>query len=72
MKTPVIEIALGDLPATLRHLRKEKGLTLKEVAADIGMSHSFISDVERGRTRPSLDTVYKLAKRYHTYIKVTF
>ncbi len=71
-KTPTVEIELRNLSKTLRMLRKQNRLTLKAVAADIGMSHSFISDVERGRTNPSLETIRKLARCYHTWIKVTF
>jgi transcriptional regulator with XRE-family HTH domain len=69
---PTYETTLCDLPQTLRTLRKLRELTLKEVAADTGLSVSFLSDIERGRTNPSFDTLTKLAKRYYAWIKVTF
>ncbi len=51
----------------LRRLRKSRRLTLAEVSEAIKLSVSFLSDVERGRTKPSLDTLEKLA----TYYKVS-
>jgi len=56
------------LGAKLRALRKKRGHTLAEVGAQIGLSVSFLSDVERGRTRPSLGTLGKLAACYQLTI----
>lgn len=47
-----------------RLLRKFKKRTLKDVAEETGLSVSFLSDMERGRTNPSLKTVIALAE-YH-------
>jgi transcriptional regulator with XRE-family HTH domain len=54
-------MSLGD---RLRIARKRKGCTLKQVHAEIGISFSFLSDIERGRTNPSLDTLRKLSEFY--------
>lgn len=51
----------------LRLLRKKHGKTLLDVSREIGISVSFLSDVERGRTRPSLDTLEKLAMLYEVH-----
>lgn len=48
----------------LRSIRKSQRLTLSEVSHETGLSVSFLSDLERGRTRPSLDTLEKLAAFY--------
>jgi transcriptional regulator with XRE-family HTH domain len=56
------------LGAVLRSLRKNRGYTLAEVASTTGLSVSFLSDVERGRTRPSLDSLVKLADCYNSSI----
>ncbi len=49
----------------LRMLRKStRKLTLSEVAEKTGFSVSFLSDLERGQTRPSLETLEKLSKFY--------
>lgn len=52
------------LGAKLRELRKVRRLTLAEVSERTQLSVSFLSDVERNRTRPSLETLEKLAQFY--------
>lgn len=52
----------------LRRLRKSRRLTLAKVAEVTELSVSFLSDVERGRTKPSLDTLEKLAACYHVSV----
>lgn len=52
------------LGSELRRLRKSRRLTLANVGEETGLSVSFLSDVERGRTKPSLDTLEKLADFY--------
>jgi transcriptional regulator with XRE-family HTH domain len=47
--------------AVLKKLRKERGYSLRQLAAATGLSHSFLCDVERGRCKPSLDTLQVLA-----------
>jgi transcriptional regulator with XRE-family HTH domain len=56
------------LGARLRAIRKQQGDTLADVGAQTGLSVSFLSDIERGRTRPSLDTLEKLATYYQLSI----
>jgi transcriptional regulator with XRE-family HTH domain len=51
------------LSAKLRMLRKGR-YTLMDVSNETGLSVSFLSDVERGRTKPSLHTLEKLAEFY--------
>ena len=48
----------------LRAIRKSQRHTLSKVSEETGLSVSFLSDLERGRTRPSLDTLEKLAVFY--------
>ncbi|RIK43621.1 MAG: hypothetical protein DCC55_05115 [Chloroflexi bacterium] len=48
----------------LRRLRKVRRLTLSEVSDKTGLSVSFLSDIERNRTKPSLGTLAKLADCY--------
>lgn len=45
----------------LRELRSERDLRLKDVAARSGLSVPYLSDLERGRTNPSLDTLRVLS-----------
>lgn len=54
-----------NLGEKLKMLRKSvRKLTLVEVAERTGLSVSFLSDLERGQTRPSLDTLETLSKFY--------
>lgn len=45
----------------IRKLRKEKGLTLKQLSEQACISLSFLSDIENGRSQPSLERVRSLA-----------
>ena len=48
----------------LRDIRKEKRLRLKDVSEGTGISISFLSDLERNCTNPSLATFWKLCTFY--------
>lgn len=56
------------LSERLRMKRKKIGLTLKEVSEQTGISVSFLSEVERGKTNPSVGTLKKLANCYNAQI----
>lgn len=45
----------------IRKVRERRGLTMKEVALKAGVSESLISQIERDRVSPSLDTLLGLA-----------
>ncbi|WP_102126016.1 helix-turn-helix domain-containing protein [Deinococcus planocerae] len=48
----------------LRELRTERSLRLKDIAENAGISVPYLSDLERGRTNPSLETLQTLAGAY--------
>ncbi len=50
--------ALGE---TIRGLRKDRGLTLKELARRTGLSVSLLSQIERAESSPSLSSLYRVA-----------
>ena len=50
----------------IRSLRKQKGLTLKELASDAKISIGFLGDIESGRSKPSVNTLNKLANSLDT------
>jgi len=52
------DLAVG---ARIRHLRRARGRSLKEVALRSGLSESFISQIERGISSPSLRVLARLA-----------
>jgi transcriptional regulator with XRE-family HTH domain len=47
---------------SIRRVRLSYGHTLEKVAKDAGISFSHLSQVERGRSEPSLTTLQKIAK----------
>jgi transcriptional regulator with XRE-family HTH domain len=48
------------LGSLIRHIRKEKKLTLKSVAEKAGISEGFLSQVENNVNSPSVDTLSKI------------
>ncbi|MCB2160672.1 helix-turn-helix domain-containing protein [bacterium] len=52
---------LGD---RIRELRDQKGETLKDISKNTGISISYLSDLERNITRPSLQTLESLASHF--------
>src|SRR3954471_16234711 len=50
-----------DLGARVRALRRARGLTLKGLGRLAGLSHPFLSQVERGLARPSIGSVERIA-----------
>ncbi len=54
-------MALG---ATLRRVRKNQRMTLVQVSEQTNLSISFLSDIERGKANPSLESLKKLAPVY--------
>jgi transcriptional regulator with XRE-family HTH domain len=45
----------------IRRIRKNKGLTLVKLGEKSDLSVSFLSDVERGKVKPSMESLTKLA-----------
>jgi transcriptional regulator with XRE-family HTH domain len=45
----------------VRELRQDRGLTLKALGRQAGLSHPFLSQLERGLARPSVGSVERIA-----------
>jgi transcriptional regulator with XRE-family HTH domain len=50
------------LGARVRELRLVRGLTLKALGLQAGLSHPFLSQLERGLARPSVGSVERIAR----------
>ncbi|MCB9815830.1 helix-turn-helix transcriptional regulator [Candidatus Nomurabacteria bacterium] len=46
----------------LKRIRTEKGISQGDIARELEVSRSFISNIENGKTNPTLSTISKLAK----------
>lgn len=51
-----------DLASRLRELREARGISMRALAAKSGLSANALSMIERGKTSPSVSTLYKLAE----------
>jgi len=56
----------------LRKIREQKKITLKGLAERIGVSESFISQIERNKVSPSIDTLLALAEELEVDLDFLF
>ena len=59
-----------DVGSRLRELRMERGLSMRGLARESGLSVNALSMIERNRTSPSVSTLYKLSLSRGVYGKV--
>lgn len=59
----LIDARLGSAIRSLRHNRER---TLVEIATATGLSHPFLSQIERGRARPSMRSLFLIAEALGT------
>jgi transcriptional regulator with XRE-family HTH domain len=50
------------MTALLRTVRKQRGLTLEDLAERTGLTKSYLSKIERSRSTPSIATAIKVAR----------
>jgi transcriptional regulator with XRE-family HTH domain len=58
---PLSERTSQTIGPRLRHIRSKKGLTVAALAAAAGLDKGFLSRLERGTKRPSVETVLRLS-----------
>jgi XRE family transcriptional regulator, regulator of sulfur utilization len=56
-----VRMTSGLMGITLKKIRKEQKLTLKDLAQQTGVSISFLSQVERGKSSVTLESLKKIA-----------
>lgn len=56
----------------LRAVRQQSGLSLRELARRLGVSPSFVSQIENGKAQPSVATLYSLSQILHVSIDDLF
>src|SRR5256714_14763099 len=59
-----ISDAPSDLGPRIRAVRLRKGIGLRELARRLDLSPSLISQIETGKIRPSVRTLYALASEF--------
>ncbi|OIO19177.1 MAG: DNA-binding protein [Candidatus Magasanikbacteria bacterium CG1_02_32_51] len=50
------------LGKNLKRIRTEKGITQGDIVRKLGVSRSFISNIENGKTNPTLSIITNIAK----------
>lgn len=55
-------IPMDKLPNRLRAMRKKAGMTLVQLGEQIGLTHTHLSNMERGHRKLDLETMEKLAR----------
>ncbi len=61
MESFMREAASVNVAASLRELRESRGISMRTLATKSGLSANALSMIERGKTSPSVSTLYKLA-----------
>ena len=56
-------MTLGD---NIRAIRKERKLTQEELAKNMGISRTYLSDIENSRKNPSSKTLESLSEKLNT------
>ena len=49
------------LGRNLKHIRTTKGISQGDIARSLEVSRGFVSNIENGKTNPTLSTISKLA-----------
>ena len=56
----------------LAKTREDKGFTQEQLAAEAGIDRVALANIETGRRRPTLRTVYRLSRALKIPLKVLF
>lgn len=59
---------MSNIGFKIRELRQQRGQTLEQVAAETGLSVSFLSMLERGKVSISVDNLEKVAAYYQVHM----
>lgn len=59
------QISVSGLGDKIRALRKEKGISLEDMGHHLGLSLSYLSEVERGRRVPSLESLHHICRFFN-------
>jgi transcriptional regulator with XRE-family HTH domain len=64
--------SVAHLGSRLKEIRLKTGLSLREIARQLKVSPSFVSQIENGKSQPSVSTLYEMAKLLSVPIDVLF
>jgi transcriptional regulator with XRE-family HTH domain/mannose-6-phosphate isomerase-like protein (cupin superfamily) len=64
--------AVMSVGAQLRESRRAAGLSLRQFARDLGVSPSFVSQIENGKSQPSVATLYTMCSKLNVSVDELF
>lgn len=64
--------SVAHLGSRLKEIRLKTGLSLREIARQLNVSPSFVSQIENGKSQPSVSTLYEMAKLLSVPVDVLF
>ena len=64
--------SVAHLGSRLKEIRLKSGLSLREIARQLNVSPSFVSQIENGKSQPSVSTLYAMAKLLSVPVDVLF
>ena len=64
--------SVAHLGSRLNEIRLKTGLSLREIARQLNVSPSFVSQIENGKSQPSVSTLYEMAKLLSVPVDVLF
>jgi len=64
-----MKIRIGE---NIQKLRKEKGLSLRKLSAEIGISHNNLASYERDAIVPSLENAVKISQYFNVPLEYLF
>lgn len=64
--------AMEHLGPRLKEIRSQKGISLREVSRLLSVSPSFLSQIENGKSQPSVATLYSIAKLLNISVDALF
>lgn len=59
---------LQNIGNKIRQIRKGKNIPQIELAVEIGIDRSYLSEIENGRTNPSINILYAISDALHVNI----
>jgi len=54
-----------DFSNLLKNLRTEKGVSIKKLAAEVGLNYTYISKLENAKVKPSLEVINKFSHYFN-------
>ena len=59
---------LQNIGNNIRQIRKQKNIPQIELAVEVGIDRAYLSEIENGRTNPSINVLYAISDALHVDI----